>query len=387
MTSAPVRPSPIGAAQGTSPGAVQDRFLDWLTGEAFPLWWTTGADHDGAGFFEKIDGDGRPVRSDRRARVLGRQIYAFSQAAALGWDGPATEAVRHGLAALPAFLRDDGLVRSLTTDDGRPLDGAPDLYDQAFILFGLAAAMPHAPDPAAIARTAAGVRDAMQRLLAHAGGGFEEAAPRTLPLKANPHMHLLEAAMAWGEVQGRPDAAAWDAFADAIADLALDRFIDPQTGALHEFFDGDWNRMTDPALAVVEPGHQFEWGWLLTRWGQARGRADAVAAGRRLVDLAERHGVDRTRGVVFGELHPDLSVRDGVARLWSQTERIKAWARLGDPDRTAEAIEGLALYFRHDLPGAWRDRMLADGGFVDEPAPASSLYHIVCAASELAATR
>jgi len=34
-------------------------------------------------------------------------------------------------------------------------------------------------------------------------------------------------------------------------------------------------------------------------------------------------------------------------------------------------------------PGLWRDRYLADGSFVDEPVPATSFYHIVCAITEL----
>ncbi len=33
--------------------------------------------------------------------------------------------------------------------------------------------------------------------------------------------------------------------------------------------------------------------------------------------------------------------------------------------------------------GLWRDKMMADGTFVEEAAPASSFYHIVCAIYEL----
>jgi mannose/cellobiose epimerase-like protein (N-acyl-D-glucosamine 2-epimerase family) len=36
-----------------------------------------------------------------------------------------------------------------------------------------------------------------------------------------------------------------------------------------------------------------------------------------------------------------------------------------------------------ETPGAWRDKYRPDGTFVDEAAPASSLYHIVAAISEL----
>ena len=48
-----------------------------------------------------------------------------------------------------------------------------------------------------------------------------------------------------------------------------------------------------------------------------------------------------------------------------------------------EAFDVLSTYFETPVPGLWRDRRLAEGGFVDEPAPASSFYHIMVAFNEL----
>jgi mannose-6-phosphate isomerase len=46
-------------------------------------------------------------------------------------------------------------------------------------------------------------------------------------------------------------------------------------------------------------------------------------------------------------------------------------------------VKGLWLYLDTPVPGLWWDRLRPDGGFVDEPAPASSFYHIACAIAEL----
>ena len=46
-------------------------------------------------------------------------------------------------------------------------------------------------------------------------------------------------------------------------------------------------------------------------------------------------------------------------------------------------MRGLVQYFDTPARGAWRDKLKADGGWVDEPAPGSSLYHITCAMAEL----
>ena len=134
----------------------------------------------------------------------------------------------------------------------------------------------------------------------------------------------------------------------------------------------------------------FEWSWLLMRWAVLRGREDAATVARRLFDIADAHGVDRVRGVCIDGLHDDLSIASARARLWPQTERIKAAAILAqhatttaDQDRfigeARLAAKGLQLYLQTEIPGLWYDKFGADRVMLDEPAPASSFYHIACA--------
>ena len=116
---------------------------------------------------------------------------------------------------------------------------------------------------------------------------------------------------------------------------------------------------------------------------------------RRLYRYGADHGIDPKWGVAVYELLDDLSVNDGKARLWSQTEWLKAALILGrsasGDERQrylADAIAGakaLSLYFDTPIAGLWRDKLLPDGSWVDEPAPASSLYHIIDALRVLAA--
>jgi len=62
--------------------------------------------------------------------------------------------------------------------------------------------------------------------------------------------------------------------------------------------------------------------------------------------------------------------------LWPQTERLRA--ALGFGDRAGAVAAGTALLRYLDTPigGLWRDKLTPSGIFVDEPAPASSLYHL-----------
>ena len=98
-----------------------------------------------------------------------------------------------------------------------------------------------------------------------------------------------------------------------------------------------------------------------------------------MIGIAEGPGVDPARGVAMNQLLDDMSVHDAQARLWPQTERIKAHVLAGNDDGVVAGVDGLFNYFDTPVPGLWRDRMNPDGSFVQEPAPASSFYHIVCA--------
>ena len=370
----------------------RDALTAWLLDDALPLWWRVDADRLAGGFFEQIGQDGKAIDGNRRVRVPARQVYVFATGRDLGWNGP-SEAIEHGLNFLVTkCYGSNGCFLSNVTPDGRPVGREFDLYDNAFGLFGLAFGFAARKERVLLATLADTIRDKRIAGWAHPLGGFEEAVPRVLPLRANPHMHLLEAALAWIEID--PVDVEWNALADELAELCLAKYLHPANGCVREFFDGDWNPIAGEMGHIAEPGHQFEWGWLLARWGRLRGRDDALAAAKKLVTLGEQYGVDAKRGVAFNEMWDDLSPKNKAARLWQQTERIKGWLTMASLGETAGEIDeafanvasaaaGLRLYLETPIRGLWRDKMGTAGRFVEEPAPASSLYHIVCAISEM----
>ena len=358
----------------------------WVAEQAYPIWWSQGADHELGGFQEKIALDGTAVRLPKRARVQPRQIYSFSKAKALGWAGDMEGAVRHGVDFyLANYRRPDGLFRTLVAPDGKPLDEAIAFYDQAFALLGLHSAYVTLGQDGAYVDMARQLLAEWSKIRKHPVIGFEEASPRVVPLCSNPHMHLFESCQAWAETD--PEGP-WRDVADEIARLALTYFIDGKTGALREFFDGNWQPMPGEPGRLFEPGHQFEWAWLLMRWGTARGNDKMIEAALRLIEIGETFGTD-DRGVAFYSLFDDFTPHDKKARLWAQTERLKAHCLAAELtgkekhwDLSVQAAHGLEKFFDVPVRGLWRDILQLDGTFVEEPAPASSLYHIVCAIAE-----
>ncbi len=361
---------------------------DWMKRDALPLWLDVGVDHTYGGFHEAIGLDGNAVSLFRRARVICRQIYVFALAHRLGQAAGAHAATVQGLTFLKArFLRPDGTIWARLSPNGDVADPGLSLYDQAFLLFALAACAEIDLERDDCTRRALQVVEALNRDWANPAGGYIEREGEAY--QANAHMHLFEASLAW---EALDPLGPWTALADSIGERALTKFIDPASGALREFFNADWSMAETEAGRLIEPGHLFEWAWLLARWSHLRQRQDALVAAKRMFSVASRHGVDRVRGVTINELWDDLSVRSGRARLWPQTEWLKASVRLGSmsegPEAESYASEaqaaawGLGLYFDTKIPGLWRDKMLEDGGFIDEPAPASSFYHIACALDE-----
>ena len=354
------------------------RLLAWFNERALPLWWEHGADRSDGGFFERLNLDGSPANLPRRLRVQARQAHVYALAERLGWSGPAGEAHRHGLAAVLAGRGDDGLYGALPRS-GPALDGMGLLYDQAFALLALAASGEAALE--------ADARALMDRLADFALpiGGYAERPGLAAPLFANPNMHLFESFQAWSAVSSDP---VWREAAAGQAALALERLIDPDTSAIGERFDADWSRPAARGDRFVWPGHIYEWAWLMMDWKDAD--ASTLVSAVQLIEVAERTGVDAGGFAIFA-LDQQLSPIDRGARLWSQTERLRACARaaaLTDDGSlwtaTLQACAALEAFLDTPTPGLWRDWRDEAGAFREEAAPASSLYHIAGAIAELA---
>ncbi len=360
---------------------------DWLQACAWPLWLAHGVDWNRRGFHEHLDLASLQCRADfRRLRVAARQTYVFSKAASHGVP-EAREAVMLGLEFLhgPARLAEGGFAWRFDLDN-RPIDRTRDLYDHAFVLLAFAAAAP-VVGTESLGLEALALVDYICRSFAHAEGGYEESLPPAMPRRQNPHMHLLEALL-----------AAHDAFADGIflaraeelVAIFLDRFFQAEEGALPEYFDAALAPQREAGRFLVEPGHHYEWIWLLDWYAQS-----AAAAGRpvparlrqasdALFGFADSFAVDPVAGLVVNGVWSDGEVRDGGFRLWPQTERLKAEARRkhAASDHVALALAALGKHFEGVRPGLWIERLDAHGHGGGDPAPATSLYHLTAALTD-----
>lgn len=362
----------------------QNHARDWLFNDAAPLWASVGVCSDGQ-FAERLTLNGEFVDLPRRLMVQARQIFSFLTIGELGWNGPWHEIASRAVDIMIERGRGpDGHFVHLFDVTGRVCDARPDLYDHAFGLFALghAARVLQRPELAVIAGE---VQDLVDAKWSRPQGGFWEGEITSCPpYRQNPHMHMFEAGLSLYEAT---NDERWRALFHDLGDLFHRRFRNAQTGAVTEYFDENWLRLLPPEGDIVEPGHCLEWAWLF-EVAFPDGSGVPVAEG--LAGFARNHGICAQRGVAINEVRLDGSVVDANARLWPQTERLKAavarYNRLGgtkSADEVVAAYRGLIPYFETSRRGVWYDRWLANGEWLDGDAPASSFYHIVCGMREL----
>jgi mannose-6-phosphate isomerase len=282
---------------------------------------------------------------------------------------------------LSRYRRPDGLFRS-TLDTA---DGSIDLYDQAFVLFALAHAYEAEGRPPELLDTAQTLLRQIEAALAHDGGGYYDGLPHQPILKSNPLMHLLEALLAWVAlgIEGGFRTAAL-----ALCRLATTRLINPANGAIGELFTAGWAPLGEPRERMYEPGHQFEWAYLLLQ-AQALLGIDARREAIALENFGRGFGIDAARQVALFSVNEAGQPTDRRARLWAQTERLRtsllfAAQGMGNTAGTeafqaaaAGSFSGLMRFLATGVPGLWHEWQREDGGFDLAPSPASSLYHLM----------
>ena len=351
----------------------------------FPLWSEVGVKKQL--FAERLDLSHKPIDTDlTRVRVQARQIYLFSLAARMEWQPQrARDLVELGVEVLtgPA-RRDDGLVgKLLSSDTAELVDDTADLYDAAFALFALAEAARSFEASDNMSATSHDILSALDQHMKDAQhGGYAERLPRPDQRLQNPHMHLFEACLALDKADptGNHMARAAEIFG-----LFQTKFTNDPSGLLGERFKSDWSPETGDAHDVIEPGHQFEWVWLLHTYAK-RTRSEPIQAMQQLYDFA--CGTLDEEGRAMMEVRRDGAPVDASRRTWSQTEALKAhlaMAERGDGYAAARAIMSFDVLMDEYLTpeGGWIDHFDHDGQVIAKDIPASTGYHVALAFDEL----
>ena len=364
------------------------RLREWAIGQALPLWAGAGFNRAQGRFEERLSLAGVPiVDAPQRLIVQARQIYSYGLATRRGWHR-GRDLVEEAYASM---IRDfhrpdgrDGWVFSVARD-GTVTDATRDLYSHAFVLLGMASYVQATGSSQALAiadETLAYIDSA----LGAANGGYFDALPRPDALRRqNPHMHILEGLLSLWTASGE---RRYLARAEKIFELFAAHFFQPDHGVLGEYYDDRLERAAGITGDIVEPGHHYEWVWLLRWLERESGRAVGPYADG-LYRHADAHGYSAD-GLIMDEVLRDGRAHKRSHRTWPVTEAVKgnlAEAGAGRPgamDKAAALADRLHERFLSSVvPGGWMDRLDEHGRPATDFMPASTLYHVLCMLDEL----
>ncbi|MGD8176399.1 AGE family epimerase/isomerase [Marinimicrobium sp. ARAG 43.8] len=362
------------------------RLERWMTEEALPLWQERGLSPEG-GHWEALNADGSvDEQANIRVRVLARQAFSFAFGTARQWC--------HGEAMarqLMAFVTEraahpsaGGGFTHLMNPAFEVIDTRQDLYDHAFFLLAYSWCYRAFGDDSFL-KGAEALMAHLDHRFGSVYGGWTEGDYAYTQRRQNPHMHLFEAMMSLHEATGD---AKWLARAGELFALFQSRYFDPEREVLFEFFEDDWTLKHAPNEAPIEPGHMFEWVWLLDWYRRLTGQSVTrytEALYRKAMDIGQV-----ASGLVWDEVRLDGTPLKYTKRCWGLTEFIKASlvrAREGDAQAEARAVEAIDTLFTYYLtaqtPGAYVDQRGADDEVLIDKAPASTLYHLVVLTAEV----
>ena len=361
-----------------------------FAGQTLPLFLRAGWDWQRGGHVEGLDADGLPLPAPyRRVMVHARQLHVFStwahrtgsQALAEHADRVFDYMVRH------FHDRNRGGWFARVDQAGAVIDSDKRLYDHAFVLFGFSgylAALGRSDARRWIDETA----DVLEDRFSRPDGSFAERMSQRFDdrnpglREQNPHMHLLEAALALLEADGD---TRWRTLASRLLELFHRGFLDRSGHVVREYLDAGFTPVAGKGRRV-EAGHHFEWAWLLDRSAALLGDERSSRAAVPVLERGLELGWDRTAGGVFDETDAGTGrVLVATRRLWPVCELIKALVVNPAPARGPDLGQAVRLVAERYVAadGRWTERFGPDWTPVDRTMPASSLYHLAMAIAEL----
>ncbi|NCC21297.1 MAG: N-acylglucosamine 2-epimerase [Alphaproteobacteria bacterium] len=364
-----------------------DQLSQRLLRRIVPKWYQAFCDPRTGGFYERLGHGFRPeLTGTRRLYSQCRQLAIYSHASLQPeCHSFRPDLTRHFEHILHSY-RDEttGGWNFSLDDEGRPLDKASDLYALSFVIFSFSHYYRSTGDARAKVEALRTLTFIDERFRVAGLPGFIEALdaelrPAARMRRQNPHMHLLEACLFAFEALGD---AVYLQRADEIVDLFYAYFFDPAASRLSEFYD-DSLRPHPEKGTILEPGHYFEWVWLLKKHGAHRRGADHDAACRILLGFANRFGWDPDFGGIYDEIGPDGAVVKDTKRLWPFTEGLKANVLMLDSglDKLAlkERIGEMIAVFRDcymEERGFWTEWLTRDLKPATDYMPGTTPYHV-----------
>lgn len=351
-----------------------------------PKWHGAFRDKALGGYFERLNRNFKPILTGQRRLVSQcRQLSIYSHLAFVQKGGD-YNSIREDFEFIVDRYHDaaTGHWWFSIDDNGDVKDRYTDLYALTFVIFSFSHYYRATNDNRARNLAAEALKFIQSHFRMDGLPGFAEAvgaddAPIKKLRRQNPHMHLLEACLFAHEVWG---GAEYLQIADELVCLFYDYFFDKENAVVREFFEDDLSIHAAEGNKV-EPGHAFEWVWLLKKHEFIHGDTRHEVATLALLNAANQYGWDEVHGGIYDTLDPSGAVIADTKRIWPFCESLKANVlmlesgpdRQGLKDRTRDMVSVFKDKYM-DERGFWTEWLTRDLHPVTDYMPATTPYHV-----------
>ena len=370
------RPAGAAAASHLDPASPDpNRYRRHLEHELLPFWASHCLDREHGVYFNHLDGQGNVSDTRKDSVMQGRTLYAFAHGYEELSNRQYLEHARHGFDFLVEHLWDtrySGWFQAVSRE-GEVVSAAKRVWDQAFVLLGLAdyARISGDSRPSDYATRTWGTLE--QRAWDQRHGGyfraFEQDWRPASPRKTlQSQLNMLEAA------QGLAKASGDRRYSDRVRDLLgliLGRMRDPKYGWLVESCREDWRYDPLPVRDIISVGHNLKTAGILARLDDDSDQDLATA--RELMELCLRHAWDDANGGFFQFVYRNGRLAWSGKQWWPQCDGIVALLALISRGVEVERysdylrrLESFAFTYLFDAEvGEWHSACTADGRVTD----------------------
>lgn len=333
-------------------------YREELKNNILAFWLDHAMDEKNGGIFTCLDEKGEIYGEEKSVWFQGRALWSFSKAYTLIEKDPRyLNAAKSLFEFLPKCEDEGGRMFFTVTADGRGIQKRRYYFSETFAAIGCAEYYRASGDEAALlsARKYFDIAYGCFTGKILTEPKFRKETSNTKAL--SPVMIMLSTAGTMRAV----DAERADHY-DKIARACLDEILHGgflTEKALLECVSADGTPVDTPAGRVVNPGHSMEAAWFVMLEGLLTGNKEAMAAGKRIIDITLPLGWDQKHGgiIAFTDVSgkPPVQLEWDMKLWWPQCETMIA-ARL------AYALFGEEKYLKlYEDIEVYCERFMVDG--------------------------
>lgn len=289
------------------------------------FWLDKSIDYENGGIYTCLDREGNIYGREKSVWFQGRALWTFSKAYnTIEKDSEYLKAAKNIYEFLPKCTDTDGRMFFTITEDGREIQKRRYYFSETFAAIGCAEYY-RATGDREVLSSAENYFDVAYECFT----GVRKTLPKTNPENCNmkalsPVMIMLSTA------QTMRSAIGGDRYAK-IAEECLKEILNGgflTEKALLESVSSDGEFVDSPNGRIVNPGHSMEAAWFLMLEGIVSQNQDAIAAGKKIIDITWPLGWDEKNGglIAFTDVSskPPVQLEWDMKLWWPQCETMIA---------------------------------------------------------------